>query len=275
MAKKILISSDEGCPIEVSAFFPEKKDQIKSIILLNSGLGIKKEYYHDYCVFLRNHNNVVVSYDYRGINNSKIDRINILDWAKVDMLSVINWIDFTFDSSTTKILLCHSIGSLLLGLCPKYSFFDKIIFFSPNFGFKNFFSRSNKFILSIGYLLIPLINYKLFRLLIRNLNIPINLIKDSYYLLHDDMTILERFEKNNIEYFFHLISSPILIVYFEGDQFNTLEGIKRIVGFFTNSQNRIEIISDKLVSKENIHSSFFKKKNHTLWEILSKLIENL
>ena len=128
------ISALDGYPLKTCVYSPE--GITKAVILLAPGLGIPKEYYHDYCQFLAEEGYTTVIFDYRGIG--KEDKgckfeINLRNWGMLDIPGVLNWISESFPDRRI-FLFGHSIGGQIAGLIPNYYLVDRFVFISTTGG---------------------------------------------------------------------------------------------------------------------------------------------
>lgn len=94
------------------------------MVVINPATAVKAAYYHRYARFLAEHGFAVLTYDYRGIGDSRRGslrrwrHISKLDWGRYDCEAALSWAKAAYPNLPLH-LVAHSIGGLLLGLAPS------------------------------------------------------------------------------------------------------------------------------------------------------------
>ena len=88
MQQNILIQARDGYAL--SATIRRPVTEIKGVIQINCGTGIPQNLYSNLASYLTDCGYVTVTYDYRGIGNSKPDSLkgfqaNLEDWGILDL----------------------------------------------------------------------------------------------------------------------------------------------------------------------------------------------
>jgi len=91
-------------------------------VIINSAMGVARQYYRSFARHLAGHGMRVVTYDYRGIGGSAPKRLRHFqakarDWGQLDFAGVLAWTRQTHPEGET-VVVGHSIGGQLLGLAP-------------------------------------------------------------------------------------------------------------------------------------------------------------
>lgn len=157
--REIEIIVEDGYAISATLVEPEHKP--KAVIQINSGTGIPQELYLNFAVFLAENGFAVITYDYRGIGKSKREPLknfnaSILDWAKLDMTGVFQWIIQQYPDHK-KVIIGHSMGGQLVGLMENHAQIDNIFFIAASTGYWKDMRRPFKYIMpALWFIIIPL-----------------------------------------------------------------------------------------------------------------------
>lgn len=85
-------------------------------VVIHPALGVKQRFYRHYADFLATQGLNVVTFDYRGVGESKVDwrATTLSDWAQKDQKTALGWAKDEFALPISAV--GHSIGAQLLGL---------------------------------------------------------------------------------------------------------------------------------------------------------------
>jgi predicted alpha/beta hydrolase len=122
----LTIASSDSYALAANVFNPAKTKDRAHTIIINAAMGVKQTFYFKLAQYLAEHGFTVITYDYRGIGDSKrIDikhlRADYSVWAE-DFTSVLLWATQQFPEQIVSVI-GHSLGGQLIGLCPHH---DKI-----------------------------------------------------------------------------------------------------------------------------------------------------
>lgn len=93
------------------------------LVVIAGATGVKASYYHRYAAFLAGHGFTVVTFDYRGIGQSREYPLKKLqaswyDWALKDLDSVLEWA-VVHHKEKELTAVGHSFGGFSVGLTPN------------------------------------------------------------------------------------------------------------------------------------------------------------
>jgi predicted alpha/beta hydrolase len=115
---------------ELSATWHIAGNPEEKVVLINPATGVKQSYYSDLAAYLAKQGFNVYTFDYRGIGKSRPPKLkNLLcdmkDWAK-DVDAMIGHIT-RLHSSSQLVILGHSVGGQLIGMCNLSRHADALI----------------------------------------------------------------------------------------------------------------------------------------------------
>ena len=67
--KELILNTSENIPISVKVFMPQTSN--RKLLLINSATGVKQQIYFSFAKYLAEKGFTVITYDYRGIGESK------------------------------------------------------------------------------------------------------------------------------------------------------------------------------------------------------------
>src|SRR5690242_17565370 len=91
-----LITRDET-PIAATLFLPESHNANQQTVLIASAMGIPRRFYRHYAGFLAEQGFVVLSFDYRGIGDSRKGSLwgneaSMAEWGGQDLQAALKWL---------------------------------------------------------------------------------------------------------------------------------------------------------------------------------------
>lgn len=142
------LPATDGFALGASLYQGTNAGRDESIVLIVSATGVKRRYYHKYASFLAENGLTTITFDYRGIGESRPRRLqgfeaSLDDWAMKDVTGAIEWIG---EQRTPRRLLAvgHSIGGQLIGLAPNNDRIDAMLAVAAQSGYWGLWSGSRK-----------------------------------------------------------------------------------------------------------------------------------
>lgn len=283
MTQNIFIEARDG--FKLSSIIRRPHSKIKGVIQINCGTGIPQNLYFNLAKYLTESGYVTVTYDYRGIGNSKPESLkgfqaNLEDWGRLDITSVFDWIDNEFPSER-KIIIGHSMGGQLVGLMDNYDKIDTLILIASSTGYWKDMSSPFKWLMPpLWFLLIPRIvsvyGYANAELIGQGENLPKGValqwrdwcINPNYF---DD-----HFIKSYTKLYFDKFQIPVKSIVIQDDPIANKITANKLVGYYKNGKIEVEEISPQAIGVKKIgHAGYFSRKfKDTLWNRLKEDIEN-
>lgn len=273
--EKIEIACSDGYPLAAHLYTPDTP--AKAAIMVGPATGIKKEFYHSLAVFLQTNGYGVITFDNRGINESRRlpiskEPANLIDWGKLDMTAALEELKTRFPN-TTYHLIGHSAGGQLVGLMENALEISSI--------FNVACSSGNLSNMSMGYWF----QAKFFM----NVFIPINNLifghtKSHWVGMGQPLPKKVATQWSNWcngsgyvatdfgraisvgEHLYDDIEAPSIWLWATDDQIANLANVKDMVRVFTNSPVEIEKLDPKELGYGEIgHMKFFSSRKKALW----------
>ncbi|EAY31150.1 alpha/beta hydrolase family protein [Microscilla marina] len=119
--QELKITTPDGHPLAVTSFNPAGAP--KAVVMINSAMGVLRQYYNKFAAFLANEGFQVYSYDYRGIGGSSPKSLrgfeaSIHQWGIVDVNTMIEYATVQHPNLPLT-AIGHSVGGQALGLAPS------------------------------------------------------------------------------------------------------------------------------------------------------------
>ena len=283
MAQNIFIEARDG--FKLSSIIRRPNSKIKGVIQINCGTGIPQNLYFNLANYLTESGYVTVTYDYRGIGNSKPESLkgfqaNLEDWGRLDMTSVFDWIDNEFPSER-KIIIGHSMGGQLVGLMDNYDKIDTLILIASSTGYWKDMSSPFKWLMPpLWFLLIPSLvafyGYANAKKLDQGENLPKGVALQWRDWCINPSYFDEHFKKSNTELFYDKFQIHIKSIQIQDDPIANKITANKLIGYYKNAKIEVEEINPQTMGVKKIgHTGFFSRKfKDTLWNRLKEDIEN-
>ncbi|MEQ1439294.1 alpha/beta fold hydrolase [Fontimonas sp. SYSU GA230001] len=116
----LTLAADDGHPLAATLYEPPGAI---AAVQINSATGAPRRYYAPYARFLAGQGFAVLSYDYRGIGDSRWhaaapEQVTMRRWGTIDYASALQWLHARYPR-LPLLSVGHSVGGQLLGLAPN------------------------------------------------------------------------------------------------------------------------------------------------------------
>jgi len=282
MQQNILIETRDG--FKLSATIRRPLTEIKGVIQMNCGTGIPQEVYSNLAIYLTQYGYVTVTFDYRGIGNSKPENLKgfeakIEDWGILDMTGIFDWIINEFPDEK-KIIIGHSMGGQLVGLMDNYQKIDKLILIASSTGYWKDMSSPYKWLMPpLWFLFIPLTTfiygYANAKKMGQGENLPKGVAIQWRNWCVNPNYFDDHFQKSNTSLFFDKLRIPLKSIQIKDDPIANEITSNKILKYYKIANIEIEKISPEQLGVKKIgHTGFFSRKfKDTLWKNLKIDIE--
>lgn len=128
MVTEIAIAAEDGQVLQATEYVPAAP---RAWLLINSAMGVRRRFYRHFAAHLAEQGIGVLTYDYRGMGDSLLDRdgarrVRLADWGRLDFPAALRWLRDRH-SPERVLVLGHSVGGQLLGITPEVTRVDGLI----------------------------------------------------------------------------------------------------------------------------------------------------
>jgi predicted alpha/beta hydrolase len=172
-ADDITVPAADGYPLGATLFLPRG---VKShAVLINSATAVPRKIYRGFASYLAHRGCAVLTYDYRGIGDSRqkavegynqpksLDgfRASMSDWAALDVTAAVNWMRERYHQLPLN-YVGHSFGGQALGLLSNNSEVSRALLIASQVGYWKLMASPERYRV---YALLNLVGVPLTRLL--------------------------------------------------------------------------------------------------------------
>lgn len=128
--------------------FPATGQPLKGKVIINPATGVLARYYHRYARFLARHGFEVLTYDYRGIGQSRPARLRGCgyrwrDWGERDFEAALRFMK-QHPGKAPLMVIGHSIGGFLPGLAESCGDIDRMLTMGAQYAWCGDYARERR-----------------------------------------------------------------------------------------------------------------------------------
>ena len=275
MEELILLTSDQ-IPLSVKIFKPEISNN--KLLLLNSATGVKQQIYFSFAKYFAENGFTVITYDYRGIGESKPQKMRgfkatMRTWGSEDFKTVTNFIQKNYQDHQ-KFCLGHSVGALILGMNSDSFIFEKFIFVTTQDAYVGNLKWNIALAGILGFGLAVPFSTRLFGYFPAHRfglgeSLPKGVALDwKTLILHKKST--SRLYEKITEDISKKLTQETLIISAEDDPWVTMKGMENLMNnVYPNLKKTYQEIKISASPKNEIgHINFFRSFNKVLWNVV-------
>ncbi|MBV2166805.1 MAG: alpha/beta hydrolase [Kaistella sp.] len=279
--KELVLQTPDQFPISVKIFEPEIPN--RKLLVINSATGVRQQVYFSFAKYLAAQGFTVITYDYRGIGESKPRKMKGFEasmriWGTRDFKTITSFIKENYPDYT-KFCLGHSVGALILGMNEDSVIFKKFIFVATQDAYIGHLSWRVAVTAALGF----------------GIAVPVTVILKGYFPAHRfglgeslpkgsayDWRILilnkkstgRLYEKIEKDYSKDL-NQEAFIIHAEDDSWVTMKGMESLMNnSYPNMKKTYrEIKVSESPEKKVGHINFFRSYNRVLWKIIRDKIQ--
>lgn len=273
--ESILIACTDGCLLASRLYLPSTSNG--KTLVINSATAVDKQLYHHYSIFMSENGYTVISYDYRGIAESRPEKLrgfeaSFVSWGELDYPAVANYMQERFPEHRLFVL-GHSIGGVIFALSPHCVNAEALINIGVQTSYwKDWepFSQRIKLYL-LWHVLFPIITpffgYFPGKRLGFLEDVPQGVMEQWHHRRHHPDMILQ-FEKKGFKNYFSNYKGKLWTIGIADDPIGSPPAVKRLAKHYTEAEQKLDIIPLSEVGGESIgHFGFFRRKfKETLWQ---------
>lgn len=264
------IIARDGYELAASVFLPEN-DSGRTVVV-SSATAVPRGFYRRFAQHLAAAGQTVVTYDYRGIGDSRPESLRgfhaeTRDWAMLDMASVFDWADSRFGADRLFVV-GHSVGGQLAGLVDNADLIDGMVTASAQSGYWRLQGGGQKMAVALhAHLTLPALS-KMFGYMpwsrfgdAEDLPKGVALewsrwVRDPEYVLGDHSLPLQRYED---------FTAPVLAFSVDDDKWGTRRSVDVMMAAYPNVERRHVTPADLGIDRMG-HFGFFRTAASPLWD---------
>lgn len=279
--KELVLQTPDQFPISVKIFEPEIPN--RKLLVINSATGVRQQVYFSFAKYLAAQGFTVITYDYRGIGESKPRKMKGFEasmriWGTRDFKTITGFIKENYPDYT-KFCLGHSVGALILGMNEDSVIFKKFIFVATQDAYIGHLSWRVAVTAALGF----------------GIAVPVTVILKGYFPAHrfglgeslpkgsayDWRTLIlnkkstgrlyEKIEKDHSKD----LNQEAFILHAEDDSWVTMKGMESLMNnSYPNMKKTYREIKVSESPKKQVgHINFFRSYNRVLWKIILDKIQ--
>ncbi len=241
-------------------------------VIVNSATAVPRHYYRAYAQALAEQGYTVVTYDYRGIGESRRGSLrgfeaSVADWALLDMAAVV---DFTVDRFTPRslFLVSHSVGGQIAGLLDNAALIRGMVAVSSQSGYWRHQGRGQRLPVAVHvHLTLPglarALGYVPWSKFSSAQDLPSGVAlqwsrwcRDPRYVMSDISLPLDRYAA---------FEAPILAYSVDDDPWGTERSVDVMMSAYPSVERRHLRPRDHGLERLG-HFGFFRRESRVLWD---------
>ncbi|NEP14094.1 MAG: alpha/beta fold hydrolase [Symploca sp. SIO2C1] len=147
------VNTQDGISLAAVMYNPPNNTLVKTgsprVIVINCAMGRTKEKYQPFAQFMANQGWVVLTYDYRGIGQSKPEIIKgyqaeLIDWGRIDTTAIVQWAHVHLNPSQL-VIVGHSIGGQILGFMENCHLLNAAVLVGAQKGYWKYWGQLRRY----------------------------------------------------------------------------------------------------------------------------------
>ncbi|HVR98757.1 MAG TPA: alpha/beta fold hydrolase [Thermoanaerobaculia bacterium] len=251
-----------------------------AVVLINPATAAPRGYYDAFARFLAGRGFSVLTYDYRGMGESRPRSLRgfkarMRDWGEQDMAGMVDWTVRHLQPSRL-LVVGHSVGGQIVGLAENNGKVDALLGVAAQNGYYGHWPASARFGLALRwYLMVPavslLFGYVPGRLGIKE-DLPGGVAREWAAWCRRPGFLLEGHEERRRG--FDRFTRPILAYSFADDGYAPRPAVESLLGLYRNASVTHHHIAPGEAGGAIGHFGFFKERfRATLWQDAAQWLE--
>lgn len=273
--KNVKIEAKDGYKLSAHLFEPENPNG--KFLIVNSATGVRQQVYFNFANHLSKKGFTVLTYDYRGIGESKPKKMkgfvgSMRMWGSEDFAGISEYV-FSKYSSFDVFCLGHSVGALIAGMNPDSLKIKKFVFIATQKAYVGNLDFKTKLLAYSAFsVFLPLSTNLLGYFPAHWFGLGETLPKGTAF---DWQTLILNKKSTNkllesIPDYSKKLTQDVTILEIQDDSWVTRKGIESLMSeTYPNMNYRIRrILTSESQAGEIGHVNFFRSYNEKLWQII-------
>lgn len=244
-----------------------------AIVVVACATGVRRGFYDAFARFLAGHGLAALTFDYRGIGDSRPRKLagfaaTMHDWGALDLDAALMEALGRFPGLPLQVV-GHSVGGQLVGLTAHADSIAAMVGVAAQSGWHGHWTGLGKLrMLANWYVLVPTVTRALGYLpgqLGTGQHLPAGVAQQwGAWCRHPDYLMME--DRPAREASFARVHAPILALSFSDDPFAPRTAVEQLIGFYKAAAPEFRHVTPAEAGGPIGHFGFFKKRNaETLW----------
>ncbi len=285
-AQAITFPAADGYPLNGFCWRHADVDAARPVVIVNAATSVRCRYYARFAAFLHAHGFDVITYDYRGIGESRPASLRgfdagWIDWGRLDFEAALQYALAEFPGQPIQVA-AHSVGGFLIGLAASGHRVSRVFTMGAQYAHWRDYVRHKRAAMFLKWhvfmpALTAVCGYFPGSRLGWLEDTPRGVVRDWIAPQPHFADIWRRGgarrlpdgERRELVERFAALRAPTLAVSLADDEFGTVEAIRRLLGHYRNSPRTHLHLRPEAVGERQVgHFAFFHSRfEHTLWRI--------
>lgn len=260
-----------------------RTDFERAVVIINAATSLRCRYYSRFADYLYTNGLDVITYDYRGIGESRSGSLRGFkaswsDWGALDFEAILRRAQREFPGQPIDVV-GHSFGGCAAGLGASGAVIRRIVTVGAQFAYwRDYAARGRWQMVAKWHVLMPLLTALCGYFPGKRLgwleDTPAGVVRDW-------STPTPRYETRPSgrglgEMPFSRVTAQLLAISLTDDPFGTVAAIERLLGYFDNSErSHLRIAPEDIGEKQVGHFAFFRSEyQDRLWPIALAWLKN-
>lgn len=257
----------------------------RPVVVINPATAVHSRYYARFAAYLHGHGFDVVTYDYRGIGESRPATLkgfeaSWIDWGSQDFEGVLRFVAQTFPGQPVQVV-AHSVGGFLIGLAESNHLIERVVTMGAQFAYWRDYAPQRRWSLLWRWHVVMPVLAAIFGYFPGR---RLGWLEDTPRGVVDDWTARHpRFEdayrrgrrrktadeRRQLVERFTRMRGATLALSMTDDEYGTVPAIHRLLGYFANSPATHLRVAPAMIGLAEIgHFAFFHQRfENSLWPI--------
>ncbi|WP_165216994.1 alpha/beta hydrolase family protein [Affinirhizobium pseudoryzae] len=262
-----------------------QEDPERPVLIVSAATSVRCRYYARFALYMFQHGFDVLTYDYRGIGESRPGQLkgfeaDWVDWGEQDLEGALQYVAHILPGRPLRVI-GHSIGGFAIGLAPSNRRIGRILSVGSQYAYwRDYAARHKLRMLWKWHVVMPLLTRLFGYFPAKRLgwmeDTPAGVVHDWSGMtarfedrLRAGRTIAGRPEGEVLCDRFAQVEAPILAISFSDDPHGTVPAVNRLLAYFKSSECRHMHLKPSDVGHDSIgHFAFFHDRfRDTFWPL--------
>lgn len=285
--QKFLVAAADGYSLDASAWINDSETIFSNrpVVIINPATSVHSRYYSHFANYLYANGFDVVTYDYRGIGNSRPKTLrgfdaSWIDWGTQDFEGILRFVATRFRDQPIYVV-AHSVGGFLVGLAESNHLVSRVFTMGAQFAYWKDYARQRRWAMFWQWHIVMPTLAAIFGYFPGNRlgwleDTPLGVVRDwtarhprfeDAYQNGRRAMPLER--RQQLVERFSQMKGETLALSITDDDFGTIPAIHRLLDYFINSPaTHLRVAPSMLGLKQIGHFAFFNNRfRESLWRI--------